>query len=286
MNKGPSLIDLIQTQLNGDLHELPVFHEVAIKLQQVLARKGFQIGEIVKLISEDPALASQVLKVANSLYFAGLSKVATIKDAIVRVGAQEIANLAMLASQAKVYHSDNTLIDSYMQRLWGHAISCATGAKWLALKLFQPSLAQEAFMGGLLHDIGKLAIISILDNILRSGKQRVDFSELLINEILDTMHEEAGYRLMQSWNLPETYCHIAINHHKDEFDGSNMLLDIVRLSDLACRKVGKVVTPDPTINIMASKEAHYLGIKELTAAELEIVIEDALLEQNEIYGLG
>lgn len=285
MNKEPSLIELIQTQLNGDLHELPVFHEVAVKLQQVLARKGFEIEDVVKLIGEDPALTCQALKLANSLYFAGLSKVATIKDAIVRLGAQEIANLAMLASQSKIYHSDNKIIDSYMQRLWGHAISCAVGAKWLAMKLFQPALAQEAFMGGLLHDIGKLAIISILDNILRSGKQRINFSELLINEILDTMHEEVGYRLMRSWSLPESYCNIAINHHKGEFDGSDMLLVIVRLSDLACRKLGKVLTPDPTINLMSSPEAHYLGIKELTAAELEIVIEDALLEQTEIYGI-
>jgi HD-like signal output (HDOD) protein len=285
MNREPSLIELIQAQLHGDLHELPVFHEVAVKLQQVLARKGFKIEEVVQLIGEDPAIACQVLKVANSLYFAGLSKVATIKDAIVRLGAQEIANLAMLASQAKIYKSENKIIDSYMQRLWGHATSCAVGAKWLAMKLFQPSLAQEAFMGGLLHDIGKLAIVSILDNILRSGNQRINFSELLINEILDTMHEEVGYQLMRSWSLPESYCNIALNHHKEEFDGSDVLLVIVRLSDLACRKAGKVLTPDPTINIMSSREAQCLGIKELTAAELEIVIEDALLEQNAINNL-
>lgn len=269
------LIELIRDRLAGDLRGLPVFHSVAVKLQQMLVSRDFRIEEVIRLISEDQSLASQVLKMGNSSFYTGLSKVGTIKDAVVRLGAQEIANLVMMASQAEQYKSGNPVLDNFLQKLWDHALSCATGATWLAAKAGYPSLAAEAFMGGLLHDIGKLAIIKSLDEILQAGGTRATISEILINEILDTMHEDVGHRLMLSWSLPETYCAITANHHNTEYDGNDTLLVIVRLANLACRKVGKALNPDPAIALFGAPEAQFLGIKEITLAELEIIVEDA-----------
>lgn len=275
MTTGKPLVELIRDRLSGDLHGLPVFHSVAVQLQQMLANRDFRMEEVIRLIGEDQSLASQVLKVGNSSYYSGLSKVATIKDASIRLGAQEIANLVMMASQVELYRSSSPVLNDAMQRLWDHAQSCATGARWLASKTGYSSLATEAFMGGLLHDIGKLAVIKALDEIQHAGKTKVNVSETLINEVLDTMHEDVGHRLMLSWNLPETYCSIAINHHKPDYDGNDILLVIVRLADLACRKVGKSFRPDPSVALVGSSEAQFLGIKEITLAELEIIVEDA-----------
>jgi HD-like signal output (HDOD) protein len=269
------LVEIIKDRLAGDLSGLPVFHPVAVKLQQMLVSRDFRIEEVIRLISEDQSLASQVLKVGNSSYYTGLSKVATIKDAVVRLGAQEIANLVMMASQVELYRSGDPALNNAMQKLWDHALSCATGARWLASKTGYSSLATEAFMGGLLHDIGKLAIIKALDEILQVGGTNANVSEILINEILDTMHEDVGHRLMLSWSLPETYCSIAVNHHKPEYDGNDILLVLVRLANLACRKVGKDLKPDPTVALVGASEAQFLGVKEITLAELEIIVEDA-----------
>lgn len=269
------LIELIKEQLQGNLQDLPVFNSVAVKLQQMLARRDFRIDEIIELISEDQSLASQVLKVANSSYYSGLSSITTIKDAIVRLGAQEVANMVMMASQYELYHSENEYLNSSMQKLWSHSLACATGAKWLAKKSGYINLAAESFMGGLLHDIGQLALLKVLDDILRKKESKAAFSETLINEVLVRMHEEVGYNLMKSWSLPESYCSIAVNHHKENFDGNDILLVIVRLSDKACKKVGKSLHPDPTLPLVSSLEAQFLGVKEMTLAELEITVEDA-----------
>lgn len=269
------LVELINEHLAGDLHNLPVFHSVAVKLQQMLSRRDFHIDEVIDQISGDQSLASQVLKVANSSFYAGLSKVATIKDAVVRLGAQEIANLAMVASQIEVYKSDNSILSKNMKGLWSHALSCAVGSKWLARKSGYVNLASEAFMGGLLHDIGKLAILKVLDDIHINKETTAAFSETLINEVMDRMHEEVGLKLMQSWSLPESYGNIALNHHREDFDNNDILLIIVRLANLACKKAGKDLIPDPSISLLAAPEAHCLGLKEITLAELEILIEDA-----------
>ncbi len=276
MNTNKPLIELINTHLEKNVQDLPVFDSVAVKLQQMLARRDFHINDISDLISEDQSLAGQVLKMANSSYYSGLSEVATIKEAIIRLGAQEVANITMMTSQLEYYKSDNEIINHYMQLLWSHTISCAAGAKWLAKKSGYPDLAPEAFMGGLLHDIGKLALLKILGDIHRNHETRAALSKALINEILDGMHEDVGFRLLQSWSLPTTYCLIALNHHKIDFDGNDILLIIVRLADLACKKVGKSLAPDPNTTLISSPEALFLEVKEIILAELEIIVEDAV----------
>jgi HD-like signal output (HDOD) protein len=270
------LVELIKEHLQGDLQGLPVFNSVAVKLQQMLARREFKIDEVINMISEDQSLASQVLKVANSSYYAGLSSIATIKDAVVRLGAQEVANMVMMASQYELYHSENEYLNSSMQQLWTHSLACATGAKWLAKKSGYTTLAAESFMGGLLHDIGQLALLKVLDDIHHNKESKVAFSKTLINEILARMHEEVGYNLLMSWSLPESYCSIAVNHHTENFDGNDILLVIVRLADKACKKVGKSAHPDPSLSLTALAEAQFLAVKEMTLAELEITVEDVI----------
>jgi HD-like signal output (HDOD) protein len=276
MNNEKPLITLINEHLSGNLQSLPVFHTVAVKLQQLLATQGFNIEDVIDLISEDQSLAGSVLKVANSSYYAGLTKIATIKDAIIRLGAQEIANMAMLASQFSMYRSSNQTLNEMMKGLWNHALACAAGAKWLARKSGYHGLAPEAFMGGLMHDIGKLALLKVLDDIIRNHETTAYISDQLIIEVMSTLHEEVGYNLMKAWNLPDFYCDIASGHHKQEFDHNNILLVLVRLSNVACKKLGKDISGiDPSVAIFSTPEAHYLGLKEIALAELEIVIEDA-----------
>ncbi len=270
------LLQLINEHLVTGLQDLPVFNNVAVKLQQLLATRSFEIDDVIELISEDQSLSSRVLKVANSSYYSGLSKIATIKDAIIRLGAQEIANMAMLASQFDFYQSPNETLNKLMHDLWGHALATAVGAKWLVRKSGYPAMSSEAFMGGLMHDIGKLALLKVLDDIMKNKESSAHFSEQLIFEIMETMHEEVGYNLMKSWNFPDFYCDIAKSHHGNEYDQSNILLVAVRLSDLACKKAGRAMCPPmPEISIATAQEAHLLGLKEIALAELEIVIEDA-----------
>lgn len=276
MTDTKALVQLIQHRLNDGLQDLPVFHSVAVKLQQLLSTRSFGIDDIIELIGEDQSLSSRVLKVANSSYYAGLTKIATIKDAIIRLGAQEIANMAMLASQFECYQSPNATLNHMMQALWGHALACAVGAKWIARKSGHPGLASEAFMGGLMHDIGKLALLKVVDDILKDRQTVQLSSDQQIYEIMETMHEEVGYRLMKSWNFPDFYCDIANGHHRTDFDRSNLLLVAVRLANMTCKKLGRSSGPtDPTSILFSAPEAHLLGLQESDLSELELVIEDA-----------
>jgi HD-like signal output (HDOD) protein len=107
MTEQTSIVDVVRARLASGTLSVPVFHAVALKLQQVLLRPDFSIEDVHQLINADPGLASQVLRTANSAFYAGLSKVSTIREAIIRLGAKEVANLAMLTTQQDLYRSDD-----------------------------------------------------------------------------------------------------------------------------------------------------------------------------------
>ncbi len=274
MNK--SLVDFITDYLSSNTLELPVFHSVALRLQQMLARGNYSIDEVMQLIVADQALASKILRVANSPFYSGLSKVTTIREAIVRLGGQEVANLTMMATQQDFYRSGNDTLNRYMKILWNHALGCAMGTKWLAAKTGFRNLAQEAFLAGLLHDIGKLFLLKVLDDLNNSSRLGLKLTDALIREVLDSLHTRQGYILMQKWNLPESYCRIALNHHEDECAFDDMLAVLVRLTNLACRKAGVGMRHEPNLVLFTTGEAQFLGAKEIVLAELEIVIEDSI----------
>ena len=118
--------------------------------------------------------------------------------------------------------------------------------------------------------------LKVMENIAREGKSNGEISPALLAEVINSMHMEHGHHLMQKWSMPEAYSKVVRDHHIDHWDQGNLLLAIVRLVDQACNKLGVGMRPEPDLVLFASAEAHVLGIKEITLAELEIVIEDAI----------
>lgn len=270
-------VEVIKEQLASEELNLPMFHPIAIKLQGILAVKDFTIEQVVALIIKDQALTSQILRLANSAFFSGLAKVTTITEAVVRMGAKEIASVAMLASQQNSYNSfTNPELKKHAQLLWRHAIGCAIGTRWLSERTGYKHLAQEAFIAGLLHDIGSLLILKVLEGILIADPNVKGVSRDLAVEIMTAMHSDSGYQLMQKWNLPELYCTIVRDHHEEQSDTNCVLLNLVRIVDNACRKLGLGCAPEPNLMLAATFEAQGMGIKEIMLAELEIMIEDAM----------
>src|SRR6185369_17550370 len=101
-------------------------------------------------------------------------------------------------------------------------------------------------------------------------------TQAIVEEVLSSMHVELGYLVMEQWHLPESYCEVVAGHEAEQWDHGNALLALVRLANLACRKLGIGLQADPTMLLFAGAEAQVLGLKEIALAELEIVVEDAL----------
>lgn len=275
MTQGLSLIELINAQLASGKTRLPVFNQTAHKIRQETMQEDPDMGKIEKTIISDQSLTGEVLKIANSAFYKGLDQITTIKQAIIRIGYKQVADIVMLVSQKDNFKSEDAFISDTMGRLWQHSVGCAIGANWLAKHCSFHDLAGEAFFAGLLHDIGKLFLLSVIEDIRK--KRVIDhlLSEPLLNEVMASLHTDQGHSLMKSWNLPDKYCDIARDHHEEAFDKKRHLLILVRLANMACNKAGMGMHTESDTLLTATTEADVLGLSEIDIAKLEVVLEDA-----------
>ena len=256
---------------------LPVFSDVALKVQKASREERYDISEIERAIESDPALVAEVLRAANSAFFGGLSEVSSIRAAVLRLGLQRVANLVFLASEKSRYNARHPEIAGLMRDLWHHASACALAAEWISRKVRFPQHGETVFIGALVHDIGKLFLLRVLDDMAREPEYAAVSPEL-IREMLDNAHAEVGHRLLVSWHLPEVFQTIVRDHHVDVPDPANIPLQIVRLANHACNKVGIGLRPQPELVLGAVREAATLGMSEIAIAELEIILEDVMAQ--------
>ena len=152
-------------------------------------------------------------------------------------------------------------------------MGCAYGTVWLARRHSYGVDQSQAFFAGLFHDVGKLLILVIIEQIKRRNKA-LKITDALLLEAMDRLHAREGAKLLGQWNMPGYFCMIARDHHQPEADDKNILLLLVRMANLVCHKLGIGLTADPNLMLPATLEASLLNLSEIDLAELEIVLED------------
>ncbi len=186
-----------------------------------------------------------------------------------------MSRLVILVSERTKYTARDPDLCSKVQKLWEHASATAMAASWLARRLGFRKLEEEAFLGGLMHDVGRLVILRAIDEIKAAGQLPFDFSAQLVDEILDSAHTELGYNLLKKWEIPEVYCRIARDHHSESFDPTDIRHVTVRLVNHATTKMNLNLKPDASVVLIATPEAQCLGVTDIMLAELEIMLEDS-----------
>jgi HD-like signal output (HDOD) protein len=254
--------------------ELPIFHPVALKLQRMLSDYDFTIDEVAMVANEDTSLASQMLKMANSPMYMGRTKVATIKEVVIRLGAQQVINIAIAASQAAAHSSSHPVLNRYMKALWEHSHACAIGSRWLAQSCGMRGAVDESYLAALLHDVGKLYLLKAIERLVNAGVISSMFDDELILEIFEVMHVEQGLRLVQHWNFPAMYCDVIKWHHSESWDSVNKMLGIVRFVNRACHRVGLGLKHEPDLALIDIREAEVLDVGELQIVQLLALLEE------------
>jgi HD-like signal output (HDOD) protein len=255
--------------------ELPVFHPIAIKLQQMLETPDYSIDAVIALANEDQSLAGQILKVANSTIYVGRVRTETIKDAVIRLGAKQVSNLAMAASHAGLHVSEDPVINAAMQSLWLHSHACAVGSRLLARNAGYAQFADQAYMGGLLHDVGKLYLLKALERLNKAGVAQAALERELLLEIFSELHVDQGTRLMEHWNMPKSYAKIVDHHHDARFDSADTIMTVVRLVNAACLYKGIGMMKDSSIELLEMPEAKTLQLEQDELDDVLEVLDDS-----------
>lgn len=273
MNTQLSLVEMIDQKLENGEVELPVFDEVAHKVFTAIKNNTADAEEICEILKEDMILVSEVLRMANSSFFSGLGEINTIQDAVVRLGLKQISTLVLSVSQKRMYSASNGKFHDRMVQLWEHASAASLSARSIAKAAGYKKLSDEVHVAALLHDVGKLSLLRIIEELEKSGD--VSSSDELVDATLDKLYCEHGAKLLESWDVPEVFRNIVRNQDASDYDQSDVALTIVRLADRVCAKEGVSDRPDPDLCLESLPETQWLGIDDITLAELRIVIEDA-----------
>lgn len=222
--------------LERALADLPPLPQALAKVLAESRRNDVSAHSLEAIISTDQALSSKVLRVVNSAYYGLPGQVQSLGQACVILGVSQIRNLSLsMATMANANLSSPSARETHT-RFWKHSFGAASAAQWIA-KHKGLNLAEEdlAFVGGLLHDIGRLFLFANFpevysDALATSIKNQVPM-QVVEAELAGMDHAAIGGRMARTWNLPEDVCTM-IEYHESPFPPSpNQALYAVHIAD-------------------------------------------------------
>ena len=212
--KEEAIVSDVKEKILKDVESLPTFPENIIELQQLCNNKESRIDEISERISRDPALTADVIKLSNSAGFVPGKKISTIKEAVKIIGLKNLY-LILTASTAK-----KILGNKYkkFELIWEHCIRVAYYSRQIAKLRHLGNIADSAFITGLLHDIGKIVLLSTDEKIIHTISEITKNKQLRSSSILEEIsigisHAEIGGLIAQKWNFPDDLKVPIANHH-------------------------------------------------------------------------
>ena len=230
----PNIFDKIKSAKN-----LPSLPQVLLKLVEACNSEKTTPGELSRITSQDPSLSTKVMRLVNSAYLGLPQRVNSLEKAVVFLGADTIKNIAISASVLQAFSRTRAHAFLKLSHFWWHSFKCAALARRIAKEISYP-LPEEAFLSGLLHDIGKL-ILSVnfaktYSAILKEANHRP--APLLNQErLMGTTHAEVGAWLIRQWQPNSLMADAVLYHHEETQRVSDAfpIVKIVYVANALCQ---------------------------------------------------
>ncbi len=222
---------------------LPSLPEVVTELVAMIGQEYVHGAQLSRVVSRDPALAGATLKLANSSFFGLAGRVASMQDAVTLIGVNGVRNMLLILGMRNTLRPAAGSFDTHA--FWLHALETAAASR--ALVREHPSMGDEAFLAGLIHDLGKLLIACARPELLEriqshAWREGCSYAEAEC-AIGDVNHEEAGLALAEAWRLPDHLSAVLRCHHAPDADAP-MLAHAVHVANLIAH-VAQGTTGEP-----------------------------------------
>jgi putative nucleotidyltransferase with HDIG domain len=215
----------------ASLDKVPPIAGIVLDLLRSLDDENLDAAHLAMKIGHDPVLSARVLKVVNSPFYGVAGKVASLQEAVMVLGFSSVRRLALAVSLKGSFPARGQGAAD-PRRLWRHSFCVALNAQALApLCRVDP---EAAFSAGLLHDIGRIALLSIDPHgfaaVLEARPWYKDF-EAAETAVLGFTHAEFGACLLERWRLPGNLVRAVAFHHRPDTAPTGPLTDLTNLAD-------------------------------------------------------
>lgn len=211
----------IVTEAIQSISHIATLPETTLRIIELVEDPTSTAQDLHRVVSYDPALTTRILKVVNSAFYGLPGQIGSINRAIVLLGLNAVKNIAIAASLAKLFRGGDLCPQFNAKALWTHSISTAVASKLIADRI-KLGLPDEAFLGGLLHDIGVVVEMQfdrqrLIDVItaLEVEKDGVPAQDMLAIEkrVFGATHQDFGRALCEKWKFPKAFQFVTGCHH-------------------------------------------------------------------------
>lgn len=218
----------VQAELNANRLILPTLPDIALKVRDAVSKGDASAHELAGMIATDTALSARLIQIANSPLYRGTSEIKNIQMAVTRLGNSTIRTLITSLVMQQMFKPSNAVLDHYFRSIWEQGVNVSAISR--ALAAFVPHLnADEAMLAGLIHQIGKLPILTLVEKIpeFRDSPSRLE-------KLLEKAHPHVGKIIMETWKFPEELKQVASEYVDFQRDhaGKADYVDLVQVAFL------------------------------------------------------
>ena len=198
--------------------DLPAMSVIASKAVKLVSSDTASAKDLGEIISRDQAIATKVLKLANSALYSFSREITSIREAVVVLGFKTLKSLLLTVSYMEI-HGDMKALSLEESLMWKHSIATALFSREIVREI-KTDDPDELFTAGLIHDIGKVILSKYLGSIFSKIFQRVYNEEQSFNMIekntLGFTHNELGAAVLRKWQFPDLLIQVVQNHNDIE----------------------------------------------------------------------
>lgn len=226
----------LHDQLNKVLRdpdlELPRIPRVIQQALSLIRDEHVSFKNLAELLEQDQAVSARLLRVANSARYRGIKQVSSLEHAFARLGYREIRSILLTAAAHGIAIRTESDSQSLGKELWQRSLASGVLVAEIGKHFHRPE--DEAFMVGLLHDIGELAILRVMHDYQKMHNVRI--TRGLFAELSRRWHCHVGLQLANAWNLPSPLPELIGDHHSLPSDDDELRIYrlIIQASDAAC----------------------------------------------------
>ena len=222
----------------SEISQIATLPEVTLKIIKLVEDPNSTAQDLNKVITNDPALGARILKVVNSAFYGLPGQIGSINRAIVLLGLNAVKNIAIAASLSKLFRGGQICSSFNAKDLWMHSIAVGTSTRLLAEKAGL-GLPDEAFLAGLIHDLGIMVEIQACRTKFVEAITVMDSNPGMLmrqaeTQVLGAHHEEFGAALCKAWKFPASFAYVTGFHHRplDVAPQNRTLTSLVHIADI------------------------------------------------------
>lgn len=225
-----------------EMKNLPSIPKVMLEVQVLLRNEAHNTVRLAGIVGKDQGLTTKILMIANSPLYGLQRKVSSLEFAIMLLGVNEVSNIVTALSLAETIKVDNVVGLNFMD-FWTHSMLVGTAAKDIAKRLGFFDLSGDAFVGGMLHDLGIQLTARCFPDQFQKVIETVENEKIAFKDaeerFLGLTHQEIGGFISRKWNLPPHLINSLMFHHNPYGAMDSPIVPyIVHLADCMTQEFG------------------------------------------------